>query len=298
MSGRIARTGFSSLWSDFARLKISMIGLIIVVVGVIICVVVPLLPLPNPQSITWDIYFPPSLEYPMGTDHLGRDILIRVLWGTRAAFLVGIGSAGISAVLGIIVGGIAGWYGKSVGNIASRISEVFLVLPVFFMLIVLVSFFGASISIVMIAIGLTCWPRNARLMRAQVLSLKSRAFVQASIGIGASNMRILFMHVIPNGLYPVITNAALEIGGAILVEAGLSFLGLGDPNVISWGKMIFEGRAHLGSAPWIILFPGLAMITLVSALNLVGDGLNFILNPKLKREQKEILTGVAPSKGT
>lgn len=277
---RIVPAGLSFLWSEFSRLRIPMAGLTIVGVTLFVALFVPLLPIPDPWKITHNVYSPPSLDNPFGTDQLGRSVLSRLLWGTRAALLVGLGSAGLSASLGILIGAIAGWYGKLTDDAISRVLEIFLVIPVFFMLIVLVAFYGASITIIMIGIGLTSWPRNARLMRAQVLSIKTRPFVQASIGIGAGGLRILLTRVIPNGVYPVLANATLEMGGAILVEAGLSFLGLGDPNVVSWGKMIYEGRESLGE-PWMILFPGLAMIIFVCGLNLVGDGINFTFNRKL-----------------
>jgi peptide/nickel transport system permease protein len=169
-----------------------------------------------------------------------------------------------------------------VDDFMSRATEVFQMIPVFFLLIVTAALFGSDISFVILAIGLTTWPSNARIMRSQVLTLKRRPYVLALVSTGASMPRILFRHIIPNGVFPVITNSALRMGSAMLTEAGLSFLGLGDPNVISWGQMVQGSQLMLNMAPWISLFPGMALLLLVCAFNLVGDGLNFAMNPRLR----------------
>lgn len=155
-------------------------------------------------------------------------------------------------------------------------------IPTFFLILIIVSIFGSSMTNVMIVIGLTSWPSNARLMRVQALSLKERTFIRSVTAIGESRTQVFFRYIIPNGIYPVISNTTMSIAGAILTEAGLSFLGLGDPNIVSWGQMIYEGKVYLSTAWWIATFAGIATVVLVVSFYLIGDGLNVVLNPKLK----------------
>jgi len=262
----------------------AIIGLIVVILLILIALLLQYMPINDPYELSPHPFQPPSGKHIMGTDNLGRDIFSRVLWGTRASLLVGVLSAGLSAAIGIIIGGIAGYYGGWVDDILSRIIDVFLVMPIFFLLILIVSLFGSHIFFVIFAIGMVTWPRNARIMRSQALALKNRAYVTAAIGSGAGNLRVLFFHVVPNGVSPVIAYAVLLIGQAVLVEAGLSFLGLGDPNVISWGQLIRSGQQSFPSAWWISFFPGLMLLLMVSAVNFFGDGLSIVLNPRMKRQ--------------
>ncbi len=266
---------------ELKRQKMSMIGFSMVCLFFLIAASLQFLPIPDPFALSLLPFHPPSTEHYMGTDNLGRDIFSRVLWGTRASLMVGILSAGLSAVIGIIVGGIAGYYGGWVDDLLSRIIDVFLVMPIFFLLILIVSLFGSHIYFVILAIGMVTWPRNARIMRAQTLTLKKRAYVTAAIGSGASSLRVLFLHVVPNGVSPVIAHTVILIGQAVLVEAGLSFLGLGDPNVISWGQLIRSGQQSFATAWWISFFPGLMLLVMVSAINFFGDGLTVVLNPRM-----------------
>lgn len=236
----------------------------------------------NPYKMTFDALLPPSKSHFFGTDQYGRDYFSRTIWGTRVALMVAIGSAGIAAVLGIILGAIPGYYGGVVDDLFSRFFDIFVMIPRFFLILLTVAILGSDIFFIMIVIGLTGWVNNARMMRSQVLSLKTRPYVDAVRATGASTFRILFSHIIPNGIYPIVANTTIQMANAILSEAGLSFLGLGDPSVISWGKLIADSEAFLTFAPWIAVFPGIFMLLLVFAFNVAGDGLSYALNPRLR----------------
>lgn len=216
----------------------------------------------------------------LGTNKMGQDIYSMIIYGARTSLKVAVISALISGVLGVLIGGIAGYYGGKIDQIVSEIINIFMMLPTFFLILLIIALFGNSITNVMIVIGFTTWPSNAKLMRAQALSLRERTFVKAAIGMGETKTQILFKYIIPNGIFPIIANTTVGMSNAILTEAGLSFLGLGDPNVISWGQMIYEGKAYITSAWWIATYSGVAIIITVIIFYLLGDGLNHILNPK------------------
>ncbi len=272
------------LWSRFSRHKLAVFGFALLALCLVVALAAPFLAPNDPKVFSGERYSPPGTPgHPLGTDNFGRDLLSRIIFGTRVAFLVGVFSAGISALLGIIIGAIPGYFGGVVDDAISRCIDVFLMIPVFFLLILATAIFGSNIYFVMLAIGITTWPTNARIMRSQVLTLKNRPYVKASIAAGASAPRVLVRHIIPNGVYPVVANTALQMGSAILTEAGLSFLGLGDPNVVSWGQMIQAGQRYMNLAWWMVVFPGLALLLLVAAFNLTGDGLNYAFNPRLQR---------------
>ena len=275
----------ANYWIDFARYPTVLVSLIIVVCAAILALLAPYLGLPDPEKMGTklsELYVRPGAEHWMGTDNFGRDMLSRVIWGTRLAFLVAIVASLVSTLLGVVLGSIAGYFGGLVDHILARTFDVFLLIPAFFLVILIVALFGSNIYLIILAIAVTSWSGQARIMRSQVLTLKSRTYVQASLGMGSSNLRVLFRHIVPNGLAPLITNGTILMGLAILTEAGLSFLGLGDQSTISWGRMIFEGQSQLRVAAWLVIFPGLAMLLLVAALNLLGDGLNQILDPNLR----------------
>lgn len=258
------------------------IGFVILIIILLLVIATPLIATHDPKVLGDDMLNIPSKDYILGTDGLGRDVFSMILYGARTSIVVGLISATISGVLGTLIGGFAGFFGGKADQIISEMINVFLMIPTFFLILIIVSIFGSSMLNVMIVIGLTSWPSNARLMRVQAMSLKERTFIKSATTIGESKFQVLFRYIIPNGIYPVISNTTLSVAGAILTEAGLSFLGLGDPNVISWGQMISEGKTYMATAWWISTFPGIATVILVISFYLIGDGLNVALNPKLK----------------
>lgn len=216
----------------------------------------------------------------LGTNHMGQDIYSMIIYGIRTSLKVAVISALISGALGVFIGGIGGFFGGKVDTFVSELINVFMMLPSFFLILLIIAMFGNSITNVMIVIGITTWPSNAKLMRAQALSLRERTFVKSAVAMGETKGQILFKYIIPNGIFPVIANTTMGMSNAILTEAGLSFLGLGDPGIISWGQMIFTGKQYITSAWWISAFAGVAIVVTVLIFYLMGDGLNHVLNPK------------------
>lgn len=216
----------------------------------------------------------------LGTNHMGQDIYSMIIYGIRTSLRVAVISALISGALGVFIGGIGGFLGGKADTFVSELINIFMMLPSFFLILLIVSLFGNSITNVMIVIGITTWPSNAKLMRAQALSLRERTFVKSAVAMGETKSQILFKYIIPNGIFPVISNTTMGMSNAILTEAGLSFLGLGDPGIISWGQMIYTGKQYITSAWWISAFAGLAIVLTVLVFYLLGDGLNHILDPK------------------
>lgn len=260
-------------------------GCILLLLILLVVAFTPLLATHDPYKLGDELLLAPSKEHFLGTDGLGRDVYSMILYGARTSIMIGIVSALISGVIGTLVGGIAGFFGGKVDQVISEIINIFLMVPTFFLILIIVAIFGSSLFNVMIVIGLTSWPSNARLMRVQAISLKERTFVKSVTAIGESKTNVLFRYIIPNGIFPVIANTTLCIAGAILTEASLSFLGLGDPNIVSWGQMIFEGKAFMATAWWISTFSGIATVILVVSFYLIGDGLNVVLNPKLRSQK-------------
>ena len=218
--------------------------------------------------------------YPLGSDSLGRDVLAQLVYGTRASLLVGVASAAIGLAIGMVVGSAAGYFGGRVDTLLMRLVELFQTTPTFLLVIVIVAIREPSLSTIALAIGLASWPTVARLVRAQFRSLRESDFVMAARSLGYSSTRIIVQEILPNALPPVIVAASVMIANAILTEAGLSFLNMRDPNVVSWGGMIGDGREQLRSAWFLTALPGAAIAAAVLSLNLVGDGLNEILNPR------------------
>ncbi|MGI5061845.1 ABC transporter permease [Treponema denticola] len=216
----------------------------------------------------------------LGTNHMGQDVFSMIIYGTATSLKVAIISALISGILGVIIGGIAGFFGGKVDQIISECINIFMMLPTFFLILLIIALFGSSIYNVMVVIGITTWPSNAKLMRAQALSIRERTYVKSAKALGENNRQILFKYIIPNGIFPVIANTTVGMSNAILTEAGLSFLGLGDPNIISWGQMIYQGKPYITTAWWISTFAGIGIVVTVTTFYLLGDGLNHILNPK------------------
>lgn len=225
---------------------------------------------------------PPSLTHLMGTDELGRDVFSRATAGLSVSLLVGFGAATISTILGIVIGGLAGFFGRAVDAVLMRLTEIFQVIPRFFLAVLLVAFFGASILNILVAIAVLSWPEIARLVRGEFLTLKSRQFVDAARVAGASRTSLIFGEILPNALGPVVVNATLMVGQAMLLEAGLSYLGLGDSTKASLGQMLQEAQQIMRSAWWTTAFPGMFIFLAVLSLNIVGDGLTDVLNPRAR----------------
>lgn len=226
---------------------------------------------------------PPSLHALLGTDDLGRDVFARIVYGARVSLLVGFVAVGIATLVGVFLGSIAGYYGGWLDVVIMRFVDIMLCFPSFFLILAVIAFLEPSIWNIMIIIGLTGWMGVARLVRAEFLSLRERDFVLAIRSIGASDSRIIFRHILPNALSPVLVSAALGIAGAILTESALSFLGIGvQPPTPSWGNMLIAGKQTLGTAWWLSVFPGIAILLTVLAYNLLGEGLRDALDPHLK----------------
>lgn len=258
-------------------------GVILLLVLLFLVVTAPLISPEDPYNYGPDVLAAPGESgHILGTNNLGQDILSMLIYGVRTSLAVALVSALISAAVGILVGGVAGFFGGKIDAVVSEIINIFMMIPSFFLILLVIALFGSSITNVMICIGLTTWPSNARLMRAQALSLRERTFVNAARAMGESRLQILFKYIIPNGVFPVIANTTLGMSGAILTEAGLSFLGLGDPSIISWGQMIYAGKSYITTAWWISVFPGLMIIVTVLTFYLLGDGLNHVLDPRRK----------------
>ena len=219
----------------------------------------------------------------LGSTHMGEDVFAMVIYGTRTSLMVALISGLISGGLGILIGGIAGFFGGVVDKILSEIINVFMMIPSLLLIILVVALFGGSLVHIMVIIGLTTWPGNARLMRAQAMSFRERTFVKSAQAMGENKVQLLTKYIIPNGLFPVIANTTLGMAGAILSEASLSFLGLGDITVVSWGQMVHSGRNFITTAWWTTTFGGIAIVITIVIFNLLGDGLNHALNPKKGR---------------
>lgn len=228
-------------------------------------------------------FLKPHLQYPMGTDDLGRDIFSGVIYGARVSLGVGFLAASASSCIGLLMGLVAGYYGGLVDTVLMRVTDIFLVIPMVFLGIVFVAFFGSSLWNVVLVIVILSWPATARLVRGQVLSLKERDFVKAARALGEGDGFIMFSEVLPNVLAPIIVNGSIQVATAIVVEAGLSFLGLGDQNLASWGVMLYRAQRFLvQEAWWTFVFPGLALFLTVLALNVIADALNNVLNPRTR----------------
>jgi len=226
---------------------------------------------------------PPSMAHPFGTDDLGREVFVRMLYGARISLLVGFVAVGISTIIGIILGSLAGYYGSWVDALVMRFVDIMLCFPTFFLILAVIAFLNPSIWNIMIVIGLTSWMGVARLIRAEFLSLRQRDFVLAAQALGASDLRLIFRHILPNAMSPVLVSATLGVAGAILTESALSFLGIGvQPPTPSWGNMLIVGKQTLGSAWWLSVFPGLAILITVLGYNLLGEGVRDALDPRLK----------------
>jgi peptide/nickel transport system permease protein len=261
---------------------LSLAGFIIIVCVFVLSMLAPIIAPYDPNYIDVKaILLEPSIQHWMGTDGLGRDVLSRMLYGGRISLLVGLVAVGISTAIGILLGALAGFYRGWVDTLIMRIVDVMLSIPSFFLILAVIAFLTPSIINIMIVIGLTSWMGVTRLVRAEFLSLSEREFVMASRTLGAKNSRLIFTHLLPNSLTPIIVSAVLGVAGAVLMESGLSFLGLGvQAPQASWGNILTDGKEYIQFAWWLSLFPGLAILITVLGYNLLGEGLRDALDPR------------------
>jgi peptide/nickel transport system permease protein len=271
-------------WRRFSRKPLAVSGAGIISFLAAVALFAPWLAPYDPQAIdTWHILESPAPVHWFGTDALGRDCLSRMIYGARISLLVGLVAVGLATVIGALLGALAGYLGGWIDGLIMRAVDVMLCFPTIFLIMAVIAFLDPSIWNIMIVIGLTSWMGVARLVRAEFLSLRQREFVLAARVLGASDARIVFSHILPNALAPVLVSATLGVGGAILTESALSFLGIGvQPPTPSWGNMLTEGKDNLEIAWWLSVFPGLAILTTVLGYNLLGEGLRDALDPRVQ----------------
>jgi len=277
-------TQAKSFWKYFKRNRLAVGGLGVILVIFIIAGSASWISPFDPGKTDVSLKLkPPSFEHLLGTDQLGRDVLSRMLYGSRISLSVGFVAVAISIFIGILVGALAGYYGGWVDSFLMRFVDIMLCFPTFFLILTVVALLGPSIFNIMLVIGITSWMGTSRFVRAEFLSLRERDFVQAARALGVKDRRIIFKHILPNGLAPVFVTATLDVATAILVEAGLSFLGFGvQPPAPSWGNILTEGRTYIFDAWWLTVFPGFAILITVLSFNLLGEGLRDSLDPRLR----------------
>ena len=262
----------------------AVFGFAVFVAIVVIALAAPLIFSRGPFSIVGMPLLPPGAPGLLaGSDVLGRDMAVGLAYGARVSLLVGVTSTLCAVGFGVLLGAIAGYYGGLVDDLLMRVTEFFQIIPSFVLLMVLVAFMQPSLGSTVIGIALISWPQVARVVRGEFLSLRSREFVQAAQVLGMRDMAIIFTQILPNALPPIVVVSSMMVGSAILTESALSFLGLGDPNLLSWGSMIGGSRSAMWVAWWTTVFPGVAIMVTVLALNFIGDGLNDALNPRRRR---------------
>jgi peptide/nickel transport system permease protein len=275
----------SPAWRQFRRNRLAVAGGVVVALLAALALLAPVLAPYDPAAYdVKQILLAPSPAHWFGTDQLGRDVLSRMLFGARISMAVGFISVGIAVLLGTLIGTLAAYYGGRVDEALMRFVDLMLNFPRFFLLLTLIALLRPSIWVIMAVIGFTGWMGLARLVRGEILSLREREFVQGARALGAPDARIMFRHILPNALVPVLVSATLGVAAAILTESGLSFLGLGvQPPTPSWGNILIDGKANIEIAWWLSLFPGLAILVTVLAYNLLGEGLRDALDPRLRQ---------------
>jgi peptide/nickel transport system permease protein len=260
----------------FLKHRMAVAGLVVVVLMVLLAALAPLVAPHDPNQIFDKFESSPSGEHLLGTDSVGRDVLSRLIYGARVSMSVGVGAVVVYVVIGVLLGLLAGYYGRWVDQVIMRITDVFMSFPYFMVILILVSVLGPSLLTIICVIGVLAWPMISRLVRGSVLSIKQSDYVQAAVTLGYRTPRILFRHILPNALSPIIVNATFGVAQAIILESGLSFLGMGvRPPAASWGNMLSEAQSItvLSSQPWIWIPPGLMILLAVLSINFVGDGL-------------------------
>ena len=272
-------------WKRFRKNKLAIAGAFIVFSLFFVAVLAPFLSPYDPGQINIKrVLQQPTAEHIFGTDSLGRDVLSRMIWGSRISLLVGFVAVGISSLVGIFLGALAGYYGRWVDNLIMRFVDIMLCFPTFLLILAVIALLEPNIWNIMIIIGITGWMGVARLVRAEFLSLRERDFTVAEKALGARNFRIIFRHILPNAMAPVLVSATLGVAGAILTESALSFLGIGvQPPTPSWGNILTAGKDNIEIAWWLSLYPGLAILITVLGYNLLGEGIRDAIDPRLKQ---------------
>jgi peptide/nickel transport system permease protein len=274
-----------NFWETFYKNKLMLAGGGIILLLLIVSLLAPwLAPYDSGQIDLTNVLISPSMKHLCGTDQLGRDVLSRMIWGARISLMVGFVATGIAIIIGAILGAVSGYYGGWVDSVIMRFVDIMLCFPTFFLILAVIAFLEPSIWNIMIVIGLTSWMGVTRLVRADFITLRERDFVKAARAIGASNMRIIFIHILPNAMASILVAATLGIAGAILTESALSFLGIGvQPPTPSWGNILTAGKDNIDIAWWLSLYPGLAILITVVGYNLLGEGIRDLLDPRLKK---------------
>ncbi len=278
-----ARHPALEVFSMFIANRAALVAMVVLMAIILAAIIGPMVYKTDPFEMVWAPFTPPGTEgFILGTDYLGRDLLAGLLHGGRVSITIGLVAALMSVFIGISFGAFAGYYRGYVEEVLMRITEFFQVLPTLLFSMVIVALFGASLQMITIAIGLVSWTAVARITRGEFLRIRELEYVTASRSAGATDLKLIFQVILPNALPPIIVQAALMVGSAILFEAGLAFLGLSDPNVVSWGQIIGSNRLYILEASYTVTVPGLAIFITVLAISLIGDGLNDALNPKLR----------------
>jgi peptide/nickel transport system permease protein len=274
----------SDFWYRFLKNKMAVAGAVVVVLLFVVSFLAPWISPYDPNEINLlNVLSSPSHAHLFGTDQLGRDVMSRMIWGAGISLKVGFVATGIAILIGAILGAVAGYYGRWVDAVIMRFVDIMLCFPSFFLILAVIAILEPSIWNIMIVIGLTSWMGITRLVRADFISLKERDFVQAARGIGASDVRIIFRHILPNAMASVLVAATLGVAGAILTESALSFLGIGvQPPTPSWGNILTAGKDNIDIAWWLSLYPGLAILVTVLGYNLLGEGIRDSLDPRLR----------------
>ena len=281
-AGSAWRDAWRPFWRRFRRNRAAVAGLIILAAIALIAAGADVLRPGDPFRLAGQPFAPPFGAFLFGTDSLGRDVAAGMVHGARTSLLIGLVATVAAVLLGTLIGGVAGYYGGWLDDLLMRVTEIFQTIPFFIFAILLVAILKPSIGSIVFAIAIVSWPGVARLVRGEFMSLRGREYVQASIVMCMPDARVIFLQILPNALSPIIVTGSLMIATAILTESALAFLGLSDPNVMSWGFQIGSGRTHLRTAWWVCTFPGLAIVLTALAINLVGEGLNDALNPRLR----------------
>ena len=275
---------FVEIWRQLKKNRVAVFSLFIILLIILIAILAPLLaPYTYDEQDLLSPFASSSREHLLGTDRLGRDVLSRLLYGSRQSLQIGIVSVGISAILGILVGAIAGYYGGWLDNLIMRLLDIYQSIPMFLLCVTLAAVLGPSLMNAIIAIGISMVPGYARLMRASILTVRENEYIEAAHSINAGSLRIIRKHIIPNAIAPLIVNITMSLGGSVLAGAGLSFIGLGvQPPIPEWGAMISDARNFMRDHSTLALYPGICVIITVLAFNLLGDGLRDALDPRLK----------------